>query len=120
MCEFHALLMCADKMWIFHADLAGVPRQTTTLTDFGYPGMAHGWYDAQCKGAANDYCRYVGDYGNPTWSCALAGSEDQYNFWLKKKEEDMPPKDATCSTGMSTCCSLIYIIDEKECTNFRA
>jgi hypothetical protein len=27
----------------------------------------------------NDYCRFVGDAPNTFWSCALAGSTDQYS-----------------------------------------
>lgn len=45
-----------------------------TVIDQGYAGMPRGWYDAQCQGEQNDYCRYVGDDRSPFWSCALAGS----------------------------------------------
>lgn len=57
------------------------PRQTAaTLTDCGYGTSVHGWYDMQNQGVKNDYCRYVGQGDFPgTWfSCALAGSKDQY------------------------------------------
>lgn len=54
------------------------PRQTSTLTDCGYMSKTHGWYDMQNQGVKNDYCRYVGDDANISFSCALAGSTNQY------------------------------------------
>jgi hypothetical protein len=53
------------------------------ITDWGYSEMARGWYDCTCQGAANDYCRYVSDFPNIYWSCALAGgtmSAQQYTI----------------------------------------
>eukprot|EP01051_Picozoa_sp_SAG22_P008969 SAG22_NODE_717_length_7707_cov_3.098186_1_plen_104_part_10 len=35
--------------------------------------MLHGWYDAQCSGANNDYCRYVGDSRPYPFVCIMAG-----------------------------------------------
>lgn len=34
---------------------------------------------AQCQGAINDYCRYIGSPGDAWWSCALAGGSEQYS-----------------------------------------
>ena len=60
-----------------------LPRQSP-LQDLGYPDghltwagktRRRGWYDVQKQGVANDYCRYVGDWPNIWWSCALAGRQ---------------------------------------------
>merc|ERR1711920_732300 len=52
------------------------------ITDEGYGNCLKGWYDVQNQGAANDYCRWVGNCGCrggcSWWSCALAGSNKQY------------------------------------------
>ena len=55
-----------------------LPRQTTTLTDFGYANQARGWYDFQGQGVKNDYGRFVGNAPNIWFSVALAGSTNQY------------------------------------------
>ncbi len=59
----------------------GVAPRQTGITDPGYANLPRGWYDAQCQGATNDYCRWVGNESDDTgiwWSCALAGSSNQY------------------------------------------
>ncbi len=54
-----------------------LPRQSN-IRDLGYSDRPRGWYDAQCQGADNDYCRWVGDAPNIFWSCALAGATSEY------------------------------------------
>ncbi len=57
----------------------GIKSRQVGITDRGNMDRTRGWYDAQCQGAANDYCRYVGDAPNVWWSCALAGSNNEYS-----------------------------------------
>ncbi len=58
-----------------------LPRQTRTLTDWGYSTRFHDWVDVQGQGVPNDYARYVGpsvEYPFLWLSVALAGSTEQY------------------------------------------
>ncbi len=60
---------------------AVLPRQTSTLTDWGHSTRFHGWVDVQNQSVPNDYARYVGpkDEHPFVWlSIALAGSTEQY------------------------------------------
>jgi hypothetical protein len=54
------------------------PRQPASTLDTGNTQRQSGWFDVQCQGANNDFCRWLpssagiqGEY----WSCALAGSD---------------------------------------------
>jgi hypothetical protein len=51
------------------------------IKDHGYADRERGWYDAQCLGRADDYCRFVGDNGG-WFACALAGvlATDQHQM----------------------------------------
>ena len=61
---------------------AKLPRMGTWLIpDLGWANESRGWYDATCQGAANDYCRYVGDPGPGWWTCALAGGTTTGSSW---------------------------------------
>jgi hypothetical protein len=60
------------------------PRWPLDLIDRGDPTQTSGWYDVQCQGGTNDYCRWVGNTSSGTiggasgagyWSCAMAGLE---------------------------------------------
>lgn len=53
-----------------HVCLAAIKPPYGSITDFGLANATRGWYDAQCQGAAHDYCRWI---NATTWSCALAG-----------------------------------------------
>jgi hypothetical protein len=71
------------------------PRWDLNGVDMGYYDMPRGWYDAQCQGAANDYCRYVGTPPSIWWSCALAGSSNQYTdpgIYVEKTTSAQPCK----------------------------
>ena len=72
---------------------------TPYLTDLGYSSMPRGWYDAQCQGAANDYCRYVGDAPNIWWSCALAGTTNQYSPSTGPGSFQYANTATTCTSG---------------------
>jgi len=76
-----SLLLCGASPWLPGGAAQFVPpRWPTNQLDLGYSNLARGWYDAQCRrGVANDYCRYVGNTPGSWWSCALAGSPDQYS-----------------------------------------
>ena len=69
-----------------------LPRQTT-ITDWGYKDRIRGWYDIQGQGVRNDYCRWVGDGPNIWFSCALAGSSDQYTPRERVINPDLPHDD---------------------------
>ena len=67
-------------------------RQDLKLIDNGYQGdCPRGWFDIQNQGICNDYCRWVGDCGCrgecSSWSCALAGSSDQFTTIGQYNEE---------------------------------
>jgi Cys-rich repeat protein len=55
------------------------PKPRQGVTDCGYPGSPHGWFDVQGQGVPNDYCRFVGDPPNIQLQCALAGAASQYS-----------------------------------------
>ena len=58
-----------------------LPRQTSTLTDYGHPNRFRGWVDIQKQGVPNDYARYVGpttEYAVIWLSIALAGLKEQH------------------------------------------
>jgi hypothetical protein len=63
---------------MLHPGTSIKPRWDLTRVDMGFKERPRGWYDAQCQGAVNDYCRYVGTPPSIWWSCALAGSSNQY------------------------------------------
>lgn len=46
--------------------------------DRGDLQRVNGWYDVQCQGALNDYCRWLNAPEGSYWSCALAGAEVQF------------------------------------------
>ena len=69
------------------------------IKDGGYTyagniGDARGWYDALGQGVCNDFCRYVGDSKNPTFSCAL--SSDPNNEYTSMNVNAAGKK---CSSG---------------------
>lgn len=79
-----------------------LPRQTSaTLTDCGYATSTRGWYDMQNQGVKNDYCRTVGDAPNTFFSCALAGSPNQYTDAKVVYDAQLPHENGgtgPCST----------------------
>merc|ERR1712080_707277 len=62
---------------------AGIKPRQQNIRDKGYGGGNAGWYDVPGQGVANDYCRWVGNCGCrgscSYWSCALAGSTEEYS-----------------------------------------
>lgn len=57
------------------------PRWPLAVLDTGDPTrQGAGWYDVQCQGALNDYCRWVGRGNDSYFSCALAGRESPYTL----------------------------------------
>jgi hypothetical protein len=70
----------------------GNARTSTLDLDRGYADAYRGWYDTKGCGLCIDYCRWVsksGSGGDPAvqttmnmsyWSCALAGSTNQYSL----------------------------------------
>lgn len=51
-----------------------IPRPVVNDTGFEFVAEASGWFDIQCQGAPNDYCRYSGN--PPIFTCVLAGFDD--------------------------------------------
>lgn len=50
------------------------PRWPLNIINTGDATRGSGWYDIQCQGALNDYCRWLGRDNSSYFSCALAGS----------------------------------------------
>lgn len=51
------------------------PRWPLQMIDPGDRTRQSGWYDVQCQGAVNDFCRWIGTDNGAYWSCAMAGRE---------------------------------------------
>ena len=68
------------------------------IKDGGFLDSSRGWFDAQCQGATNDYCRYVGDKPNDFWSCALAGGDEDLTA-PGMYSEDSTSKVPCCGAG---------------------
>ncbi len=95
-----------------HPLSAGVkPKPARILTDWGYGDRTRGWYDVQCQGARNDYCRWVGDAPNTWWSCALAGATNQYSPSGAFTQENT--RTTVCAAGGLLCacayCSRTFV-----------
>lgn len=105
---------------VFVVGIAAGRMPPALITDQGDPTRPRGWFDAQCQGATNDYCRWV---GNPAyWSCALAGSFNQYSragqfSYLKTSAVPCSPAEATaqgsndagmCRTVQRRCAGSIH------------
>ena len=73
------------------------------MKDEGYPAQPRGWYDAQCQGASNDYCRFVGDQPDVFWSCALAGGVEDISA-PGVFSEDGTSKEPCCGAGEQIKC----------------
>ena len=60
--------------------LGAISCSTAAFTsDLGYDGNGNytrGWYDAQCQGRANDFCRWVGLRPNEYFACQLSNNCD--------------------------------------------
>lgn len=78
-----------------------IKPRVTTHTDCGYAGKTRGWYDVQGQGVRNDYCRMVGDGGNPTFTCYLAGSGSDYSF--DRKVDPNSPHDPYMPGQINNC-----------------
>lgn len=70
--------MQAPAYYLLYVSHAAIKQPYSSLTDYGNATLPRGWFDAQCQGAAHDYCRWLGGGANATWSCALAGGASQY------------------------------------------
>ena len=98
--------------WCAGAHAAGVKPSQANITDMGLYWMARGWYDAQCQGAALDYCRYVSVDPSQPWnnwgayfSCALAGSDSQYTPRGMYYEVEVSAAPCSTPTGEAAAAS---------------
>lgn len=100
---FDAYFMEGAYATIFGAefDTQSMPKARQSMPTDALSDRPSGWYDAQCQGVANDYCRWVSS-SNPYWTCALAG--ERYTSGSRKGQY----RTRTSRTSTASCCHVRY------------